>query len=85
MTKAEFKICFDKYFDQVRNYIYYKCKDTDIATDIAQETFVKIWEKDFEYVPNKTIGLVYKIANELWISEYRKKKAISRLFNRTQH
>jgi RNA polymerase sigma-70 factor (ECF subfamily) len=72
LTKEEFKLCFDELFDPVRNYIFYKCHDEEIATDVTQETFMKIWEKKFTYHPIKTKGLIYKIANQLWISQYRK-------------
>lgn len=72
MTKKEFKICFDSWFDSVRNYIYYRCGDSDLATDITQDAFMRLWEKDFEYHPNKTKGLIYKIAREMWISRRRK-------------
>jgi RNA polymerase sigma factor (sigma-70 family) len=75
LTKEEFKICFDELFDSIRNYIYYRCNDEHIATDIAQEAFVKVWEKNIQYHPYQTKSLVYKIAKELWISEYRKEKS----------
>lgn len=72
LTKNEFKICFDSWFDSVRNYIYYRCGDSDLATDITQDAFMRLWEKDFEYHPKKTKGLIYKIAREMWISGHRK-------------
>ena len=72
LTKKEFKNCFDDLFDSVRNFVFYRCGNEEIATDIAQETFMKLWEKKFEYHPTKTKSLVYKIANQLWISQYRK-------------
>ncbi len=75
MTKEEFKFCFDQLFDSVRNYIFYRCGNEEIATDIAQETFMKIWEKKFSYHPTKTKGLIYKIANQLWISQHRKQES----------
>ncbi len=72
MTKSEFKQCFDQWFDPLRNFIHYRCGDTEIATDVAQEAFMKMWEKNIEYHPHKTKGLLYKIAKELWISQHRK-------------
>lgn len=72
LTKEQFKICFDEWFDGVRNYIFYKCGDSEKATDITQEAFMKVWQKQFKYHAQQTKGLLYKIANELWISEYRK-------------
>ena len=75
MTQEQIKTCFNDWFDELRNYITYRCNDPDLATDIVQETFVKIWEKDIEYQQEKTKGLLYKMANDLWISQYRKMKS----------
>lgn len=72
MTKEAFKQCFDQWFDELRSYITYRCCDEELATDIVQETFVKLWQKDLEYMEGQTKGLLYKMANELWISHYRK-------------
>ena len=43
-----------------------------MATDIAQECFMRVWEKrnGFKDPPGK--ALLYKIANDLFISRYRK-------------
>ncbi len=72
VTKEKFKECFDLWFDELRSYITYRCCDADLATDIVQETFVKMWEKKIDYQGEQTKGLLYKMANELWISQYRK-------------
>ena len=45
-----------------------------MATDIAQETFLKIWEKQNEIQKDKVKGLLFKIANDLYVSHYRKEK-----------
>jgi len=72
LTKKEFKICFDQWFDELRNYISYRCCDTELATDIVQEAYLRIWEKNIVYQGKKTRGLLYKIARDLWISQHRK-------------
>ena len=74
MTREEFKYCFDQYFDPIRNYIYYRSGDSELATDIAQEVFLKVWEKQFDFEENKTKGLLYKIAGDMFISQIRKNK-----------
>ena len=74
MTQVEFKNCFDKYFDSIRNFIYYRSGDKELATDIAQEVFMKIWEKrDKLGIDNK--GLLYKMASDLFISKLRRTKS----------
>lgn len=62
------------HFAQVRNYVYYRSGNTDVATDIAQETFLKIWEKQNEIQLKKVKGLLFKIAGDLFVSHYRKEK-----------
>jgi RNA polymerase sigma-70 factor (ECF subfamily) len=72
LTGEEFKSLFDEYFDAIRGYIYYRSGDAEASTDIAQETFMKVWEKQFSPEPGKIKGLLYKIAGDLFISRYRK-------------
>ncbi len=74
MTREEFKTCFDQYFDPLRNYLYYRSGDAELATDISQEAFMKIWEKQFDYHPTKTKSLLYKIGIDLFLSHLRKNK-----------
>ena len=74
MTQQEFKYCFDCYFDAIRSHIYYRSGDAELATDIAQEAFMKIWEKQLNYQEPGTKSLLYKIAGDLLISHYRKHK-----------
>jgi RNA polymerase sigma-70 factor (ECF subfamily) len=74
LTKATFKIIYDLYFDNIRRYIYYRAGNEELATDIAQEVFVTVWEKQFDGHPNKIKSLLYKIARDKYISHFRKGK-----------
>lgn len=74
MTQEEFKLLFDRYFDSIRNYIYYRSRDEELATDIAQESFMKLWEKNVNFDEKPLRSLLYKIANDLFISKYRREK-----------
>jgi RNA polymerase sigma-70 factor (ECF subfamily) len=80
LTKKDFKDLFDSHFDKVRNYIYYRSGDTELATDIAQDTFLKIWEKYSDIDDNKELtGLLFKIAHDLFISNFRREMVITRI------
>lgn len=81
MTQEEFKGLFDKYFDSIRSYIYYRCGDTELATDIAQEVFMQVWEKQFEIQEGKIKSLLYKMSGDLFISRYRRKELEHRYLN----
>lgn len=81
MTQQEFKVLFENHFAQVRNFVFYRSGDADVATDIAQETFLKIWEKQSSIQNEKVKGLLFKIANDLYISHYRNEKRSFKFFN----
>ncbi len=74
MTRESFKTLFDNHFDSVRNYIYYRSGDKELATDIAQETFLKVWEKQMKIDDSGSSALLYKMAGNLFISHYRRNK-----------
>jgi len=81
LTQEEFKGLFDKYFDTIRSYIYYRCGDTELATDIAQEVFMQVWEKQFEIRGGKIKSLLYKMAADLFISRYRRMELEQKYMN----
>ncbi len=74
MTREEFKNLFDMHFAQVRNYVFYRSGNVELATDIAQETFLKIWEKQNQVKSKQVKGLLFKIAGDLFVTYYRKEK-----------
>ncbi len=79
MTRDQFKELFDQYFDSVRNYLYYRSGDAELSTDLAQETFLKIWEKQLGVGHANIKGLMFKIAGDLFISQYRREKTFTHL------
>ncbi|MEN8201333.1 MAG: sigma-70 family RNA polymerase sigma factor [Bacteroidota bacterium] len=72
MTREEFKVLFDTHFDAIRRYLYFRSGDTTVSTDLAQDTFLKIWEKQFSLDSVRDVGLLYKIAGDLFVSHYRR-------------
>ncbi|WP_294081146.1 RNA polymerase sigma factor [Proteiniphilum sp. UBA5384] len=72
LNKTEFKLLFDTYFDAIRSFIFYRCGDTNVASDIAQDVFLKVWEKREQLNKANLKALLYKIAKEMVISNYRK-------------
>jgi RNA polymerase sigma-70 factor (ECF subfamily) len=74
LTKEIFKILFEKHFDTLRNYLYYRIGNEESATDIAQDAFMRIWEKQLIKSPDNAVGLIYKIAGDILISKYRRQQ-----------
>jgi RNA polymerase sigma-70 factor (ECF subfamily) len=81
LTQQEFKVLFENHFAEVRKAVFYRSGDADVATDIAQETFLKIWEKHNSIQLEKVKGLLFKIANDLYISHHRKEKRSFKFFS----
>ena len=69
----------------MRNYIYYRSGDAEAATDIAQETFLRIWEKHPSSNPENITGLLFKIARDQFVSQYRKEAVISKFRLNARH
>ena len=78
LTKEEFRHIFDQHGQSIRNYVYYRSGNTAVADDITQETFIKIWEKNFLYEPQKIKALLYKIAGGLFLDYVRHQKTESK-------
>lgn len=76
MKQHEFKKLFDDNFDKIRNYLFYRSGDKDLATDIVQDVFLKFWEKNLNYRPKENVGLLYKMASDLFVSKYRHSKVV---------
>ena len=72
LSKAEFKQLFDNYFDTIRSFIFYRCGNIDMASDMAQDVFMNVWEKREQLSNHNLKSLLYKMANDMVISNYRK-------------
>lgn len=74
MTEKGFKILFDAHFEDIRRYLYFRSGDAVLSTDIAQDTFLRVWEKQMELEPGRDVALLYKIAGDLFISHMRRER-----------
>lgn len=74
MTQEKLKYLFDKYFNALRSYIYYRNGNQDEATDIAQEAFIVLWEKNSEFDEKRNLKFLYMVAGNMFVDQYRKNK-----------
>lgn len=74
LGSEEFKSLYDKYFDSIRRYIYYRSGDKELSKDLAQETFMQIWKKKFKITDEGLKNLIYKIANQMFLNFIKQKK-----------
>ncbi len=77
--KIVFKQAYDEHADSLFKFAFYKLSDREKAKDVVQDTFVKVWEymaSDAEEILNIK-ALLYRIARNAIIDNYRKKKELS--------
>lgn len=77
--KIHFKETYDEHADALFRFAFYKLSDREKAKDVVQDTFVKVWEymaSDTQEIANVK-ALLYRIATNAIIDNYRKKKEMS--------
>jgi len=75
LSESIFKIVFNTWFDAIRSYLLYRCGDEELATDITQEAFLKLWTKRLYQNPESIPAIIYKIASDLLVSHFRKQNS----------
>lgn len=69
---------YKQYADALFRHCYFKVSDRDLAFDLMQEVFKRAWE--YVAAGNEVQNMrafLYRIANNLVVDEYRKKRPVS--------
>ena len=70
--KAAFKKLFFNYHDTLSRFVLYKVQDKDVAEDITQETFLRVWKTRHKLKPRKTFfSLIARISTNLCYDHFR--------------
>ncbi|MCH9027328.1 MAG: RNA polymerase sigma factor [Proteobacteria bacterium] len=75
-----FTILVERYQSKVRNYLRQLTRDPSLADDLAQETFIRAWDKmDSISSGGRFAAWLMKIAHNMFLQSYRKAKRYGRL------
>lgn len=74
LDNVGFEQLFDAYCDELRHYIFYKSGDEEVAEDIVQDAFLKIWEMRATVRPETARALLYTIATNQFANRYKRQK-----------
>ena len=78
--KSAFKEIYYKHQPILFRYVVYRVQNREIAEDITQETFVRIWNNRSRLDPSKSFfSLIAKVSNNLCYDHFRHQKV------KTQH
>ncbi len=77
-------VCEPKIFDEIfalhandlRNYLFYKFGDLEIAEDIVQESYIKLWINCTKVAFEKSKSYLFTVASNLFIDEKRHQKVV---------
>lgn len=67
-----FKLFFDDHFIEVKNFIYYKTANVELSEDLAQEAFLKVWERRGKINKDTAKKYLYTIAKNLALDQHKK-------------
>lgn len=77
-------ICEQKKFEKVyfehaeylRNFLYYKCGNLQMAEDLTHDAFSKMWENCAKVIIEKAKSFVFTIGNNLLLNQFKRKKVV---------
>jgi len=76
--KKMFWEAYETYADALFRHCYFRMYDRELAKDLVQETFSRVWS--YYFVPGRKVenlrALLYQILNNLIVDEARRKKPI---------
>ena len=84
MTKHKKSVCEPKHFEALfnthstllRNYIYYKCGDFDLAEDMVQEAFIRLWNTCEKVNYDEALFYLKRIANNTFLNTIKHQKVV---------
>jgi len=74
LDQAGFEQLFDAYYDELQHFIFYKSGDAEVAEDIIQDAFLKLWEVRSTVRIETARALLYTIAANLFSNRFKRMK-----------
>lgn len=74
MTTREYNECVDQHADGVFRFVLKNIRDEELARDVVQDAFTKMWEKAEGIQPDKAKSYLFTAAYHTMIDAIRKEK-----------
>ena len=72
---------FKDYSKNLYNFLYYKTGNLNLAKDLTQEAFMRLWKNCAAVLFQNAKGYVFKTANNLLINEYKHQQIVLQFEN----
>lgn len=73
---AWFKAVFDTYYESIRSFAYYKTGDVNLADDIVQDVFLKLWSIRQKVEDHTVKALLYTMAANMAKNHFKHQKVV---------
>ena len=74
--EAAFERIYNKYSDDVHNFLYYKYGEQFNPRDKAQEAFIKLWDNCKQVTFAKAKSFLFTVANNMMLNEIKHQKVV---------
>jgi len=71
-----FENIFNTYAKDLKRFLYFKTQDIDLAEDILQDTFVKLWDNCGKVSYDKSKSFLYTVAKNMFFNVKKHEKVI---------
>lgn len=71
-----FAAFFKAHVRALRNYLFYKFGNDEQANDMAQDAFIRLWERCAQVPPEKAKSFVYTVANNATLNQIAHQKVV---------
>ena len=71
-----FSLIFNKYIQEINDFLYYKYGERFDPADKAQEAFMKLWQNCADIPPEKAKSYLYTVANNLMLNEVKHQQVV---------
>jgi RNA polymerase sigma-70 factor (family 1) len=76
--QAAFKTFFNSFQEKIFNFLLFKTKDSYVAEDLLQETFLKVWKNRLNLDETRSLkNYLYTIADNLTHNHFRHAKVVA--------
>lgn len=78
-----FEKIYNSYAKDLRRFLFYKTQDLDLAEDILQDSFVKLWDNCSKVDINKSKSFLFTVAKNMFLNYKKHEKVVGEHQNRS--
>lgn len=79
--ESVFERVYHQQVDSLRNFLYYKCGNLQMAEDLTHDAFSKLWESCAKVAFQKAKSFVFTIGNNMFLNKVKRDKVILKFEN----